>query len=211
LATIWLNTADTEPASHSSTANCGDGTSLSCSLYAYGWDTYGNSLPSEGTKDDFSCTEWQFLNNTAPAAPTGFATSGHSSNVTQNTYHIAGDLRCTVGGVSNSTALSGKIQKNYGLACSRTCTGNDIATVSCDVTNSTGYSATFALTPSAGSAGEATGNCTTGAGNCTGIAITGFGTTQSLTVNVAATEGNSSVVNLIDPAAPAATLTCPEL
>jgi hypothetical protein len=210
LNAIWLDTATPEPASHSATANCGNSASLSCTLYAFGWDQYGNSLPSEATKTSFTCTTWSVTGNTAPDVPNlSSAGSSHSTAATQGTYHIASSVQCAVGAVNNSTVLSGKIWRDYSLSCSKTCGGNFVTAASCTLTNSTGYGGSFTLTPSDGTASAVTGNCTTGAGTCASIALTPSGSASSITVNVLATEADGTIVDLRDPTAPAASLTCP--
>jgi hypothetical protein len=207
LSTVWLDTSNSEPASHSASANCGDGTSLNCTLYAFGWDQYGNSLPSEAGKSSFTCNQWTLTNSSG--SPSISATgSAHSTVVSSTTSHIDASLACVIGSVTNTTTLSGRIHLPYTLNCNRTCDqDNNIATASCEVSNSTGYGASFSLSPDQGTADSVSGDCTSGSGSCSSINVTGFGTTNTLTIGVSGTENDSGKVNLLDPSS--AGLSCP--
>ncbi|NBW80327.1 hypothetical protein EBR21_01105, partial [bacterium] len=107
-----------------------------------------------------------------------------------------------------STALTGKIQQNYSLSCSKTCNASVLQSASCTITNSGSYAATFTLNPSVTSTiGTISGNCLTGAGSCSAVTVTPGSSVSSMNIGITATEGNTSRVDLIDPAS--VPLTCP--
>jgi hypothetical protein len=210
LSTIWLSGTNSEPTSHTSSMNCGTGTSLSCTAYAFGWDAYGNSLPSEASKTAFTCTSWTFNQTGTAANPAPSVSSGstsHSTTVSHNSRHIAGNLVCADSGKSASTTLTGKIQQNYSLSCTSTCTSNVLESASCTITNSGSYDANFTLNPSETSTiGTISGDCLTGAGGCSNVTVTPGSGVSTLTIGVTATEGDTSRIDLIDPAS--VTLSC---
>ena len=210
---IWLTDTDAEPSSDKTSLNCGDSESLSCNLYAYGWDSYGNSYPSQAGANTFTCSTWSITNNTAPAVPSlSSSASSHSTAATQSAYHIASTLNCAVGAVHNAgTALTGKIHLPYTDSCSKTCDGgtpNNLSSITCNVTNNTGYASSFQFKLNgSNNASVASGNCLTGTGTCSGTALTGVPAANSATVDIVATPGAPTNAQLIDPTT--ATLTCP--
>jgi hypothetical protein len=212
LANIGLNSSDNEPSDHTPAMTLTEGSTLSGNVFAFGWDAYGNSVPSEANKTTFACTSWTFTNNTSPSAPALSSTgTSHSTTMSQSNHHIDGSLVCAVGGVQATTTVTGKIHQNYTLSCTRTCSGGNpdlIQSASCEIANNGSYSSTFTLNPdSASTVGSLSGNCLTGSGTCTGISVTPNTAVSDLNIGITATEGDSARVNLIDPSA--AALACP--
>ena len=203
---IRLSTTDSQPGSHLGSTGCTSGTTITCpTLYAFGFDTWGNN------KDDTSypCPAWSITDNngipfsaTAPTLVNG-TSSNHSNSLTSSAYHINGLVTCTAGSAAASTTMNlTKINKSggsYTFACGNwTCNGSN-PEVACTVSNTTGYD-TSAYTFS----DTSVNNCGSGIASPGSCTATFTGTTGSpspnYTVTATVSGAHNSFVNMIDPA-----------
>jgi hypothetical protein len=177
-----VNITDTnsEPASHQASETCTAGSTVSCTLYAWAWDSYGNEI---GT-DNWSCPAWTYLRDAGSTLYSpSTATSGHSFNLTANDLHIDGKIRCTVGGSDYDTDVYGQIQKTVTFSCGNWSCNAEEQRSTCTVTNNTGYTLSDISFGSSNSGNNALSD------DCTGANLNNGGT---CTLTVSGTPGQSS-------------------
>ena len=216
--TIYINNSDSDPGdgNHLANENCESGSTVNCptaaeNFYAFAWDAYGNDV----NDDAFSCA-WDILtnNNLSPfdvPAPTVVTASGHSTKVTNSTWHIDAVMRCQAGAITATTNLNtSKIDKGYTWSCgSWACSNTTTAQGTCTATNNSGYDIdSLTFNGEAGATTLVTSACNSGIADGNGCPIivntTDLGTGGSGNLSALATvTGHSSFVNLANPAAAA--------
>ena len=190
---IWLNNSNTEPASHVTNHTCTSGSTVTCNLYAWAWDTYGNKISG----DTWSCPTWSYTDTNGATGWT-LGSGNHTGSLTTSNRHIDGTMRCTAGSVnSNNTTVFCQIAKTVSWSCAAWTCSATTPQRSCTLTNNTGYniaSSSIAISGTGSHSGSCTGALASGS-NCT---QTLSGTTGSAlgTVTLTPTPSTPSAVSI---------------
>jgi hypothetical protein len=194
---IWLNSTNSEPGSHQSSITCSAGTTVSCSLYSWAWDAYGN----EFSNDTWSCPAWSYTDTNSNTGWTLSPASGHTTSLTTSTKHIEGNVTCTAGAKTGVSSVFGKITKNLGFSCANwACTGTS-PTSACTLTNSSGYntaSSAFSSSDAAHNSFASTCDGALNTGNSCIVAMTGSTGFPSGTLTANPAEAQSANVLMPD-------------
>jgi hypothetical protein len=195
------------PGAADASTTCTGTSTLSCdTVYAYGWDQWGNNI--DGTS--FACGSWSYIDsNGAPysASPPSLSNtaSAHSTQLSTSDYHIQGNIRCTVGSVTGdiSAGLTA-IQKTYGYTCGSWSCSSTNPTATCTVNNASGYNiASFSFGGNNAQTTLDTTDCDAGlnTGSTCNVVVTGTYGSASGSLSVSATASAPTFVNFSHPSA----------
>lgn len=149
---ININDTNSEPTNNLASTECTAGSTVTCNLYAWAYDLYGNKIGG----DTWSCPSWQYNYNSGLTGGT-LGASGHSTSLTNSTWHVSGNVTCTASSKSASTNVHGKIHKSAGFSCTNWVAGSP-STSTCTLSNNTGYTIDTASYSASGSGSFATAN-----------------------------------------------------